>query len=163
MWGFQATWLRPAAMRTARPSSGAGPQGSGGQAWATVGRAPAGGWLSCTSRERLTPGTPPACGEPCQPPLCPAPALPPSLRSSLGGSPLLSFMRLLWGAPRCLSGEEPGCQCGRRGRCRFDPWVGKIPQRRRWRPTPVFFPGESHGQRSLAGLGDKIHLFVGAA
>ena len=34
---------------------------------------------------------------------------------------------------------------------RFDPWVGKIPWRRKWQPTPVFLPGESHGQRSLAG------------
>ena len=32
----------------------------------------------------------------------------------------------------------------------FDPWVGKIPWRRQWQPTPVFLPGESHGQRSLA-------------
>ena len=32
-----------------------------------------------------------------------------------------------------------------------DPWVGKIPRRRAWQPTPVFLPGESHGQRSLAG------------
>ena len=33
----------------------------------------------------------------------------------------------------------------------FDPWVGKIPWRRAWQPTPVFLPGESHGQRSLVG------------
>ena len=33
----------------------------------------------------------------------------------------------------------------------IDPWVGKIPWRREWLPTPVFLPGESHGQRSLAG------------
>ena len=32
---------------------------------------------------------------------------------------------------------------------RFDPWVGKIPWRRAWQPTPVSLPGESHGQRSL--------------
>ena len=32
----------------------------------------------------------------------------------------------------------------------FDSWVGKIPCRRAWQPTPVFLPGESHGQRSLA-------------
>ena len=32
----------------------------------------------------------------------------------------------------------------------FDPWGGKIPWRRVWQPTPVFLPGESHGQRSLA-------------
>ena len=36
-------------------------------------------------------------------------------------------------------------------RLRFDPWVGKIPCRRAWKPTPVFLPGESHGQRSLVG------------
>ena len=33
----------------------------------------------------------------------------------------------------------------------FDPWVGKIPWRRAWQPTPVFLPEESHGQRSLEG------------
>ena len=33
----------------------------------------------------------------------------------------------------------------------FDPWVGKIPWRRKWQPTPVFLPGESHGWRSLVG------------
>ena len=33
----------------------------------------------------------------------------------------------------------------------FDPWVRKIPWRRAWQPTSVFLPGESHGQRSLAG------------
>ena len=33
----------------------------------------------------------------------------------------------------------------------FDPRVGKIPWRRAWQPTPVFLPGESHGQRSLVG------------
>ena len=33
----------------------------------------------------------------------------------------------------------------------FDPWVGKIPWRREWQPTPVFLSGEFHGQRSLAG------------
>ena len=36
-------------------------------------------------------------------------------------------------------------------RPRFDPWVGKIPWRREWLPTPVFLPGEFHRQRSLAG------------
>ena len=54
------------------------------------------------------------------------------------------------GASRWLSGKEPACQCRR---CKFDPWVRKIPWRRKWQPTPVFFPGESHGQRSLAGYG----------
>ena len=35
-------------------------------------------------------------------------------------------------------------------RPRFSPWIGKIPWRRECLPNPVFFPGESHGQRSLA-------------
>ena len=39
-------------------------------------------------------------------------------------------------------------QCGRPG---FDPWVWKIPWRRKWQPTPVFLPEESQGRRSLVG------------
>ena len=35
------------------------------------------------------------------------------------------------------------------------PWFKKIPWRRKWQPTPVFLPGESHGQRSLAGYSPK--------
>ena len=44
--------------------------------------------------------------------------------------------------------------CGkfrRHKRCMFDLWVGKIPWRRKWQPLLVFLPGESHGQRILAG------------
>ena len=37
----------------------------------------------------------------------------------------------------------------------FNPWVGKISWRRKWQPTPVFFPGEFHGQRSLAGYSPR--------
>ena len=58
------------------------------------------------------------------------------------------------GFPGGASGQEPDCRCRRRrgvGRLRFDPWVGQIPWRRAWQPTPVFLPGESHGQKSLAG------------
>ena len=57
----------------------------------------------------------------------------------------------LEGLPGGASGKEPACQCRRRKRCRFDPWVGRIPWRRAWHPTPVFLPGESHGQRGLVG------------
>ena len=39
-------------------------------------------------------------------------------------------------------------QCRRPG---FDPWVRKIPCRRKWQPTPGPLPGEFHGQRSWAG------------
>ena len=49
------------------------------------------------------------------------------------------------------SGKEPGCQCRRLKTRRFDPWLGKVPWRKKWQPTPVFLPGKSHGQRSLGG------------
>ena len=39
----------------------------------------------------------------------------------------------------------------------FDPGVGKIPWRRAWQSTPAFLPGESHGQRSLAGYSPRHH------
>ena len=46
---------------------------------------------------------------------------------------------------------ESVCQCRKWKRHGFDTWVGKIPWRRKWQPTPVFLPGKSHGWRSLAG------------
>ena len=61
-----------------------------------------------------------------------------------------SFLWLLWGFPRWLSGKESACQCRRAG---LTPWVGKTLWRRKQQPTPVFLPGEAHGQRSLAGYG----------
>ena len=57
--------------------------------------------------------------------------------------------------PRWLSSKESACQCSSHGKCGFDPWVGKIPWRRAWQPTPVLVPGESHGQRSLVGFGPR--------
>ena len=39
----------------------------------------------------------------------------------------------------------------------FDPWIRKIPWRRKWQPTPVFLPGKTHGQRSLAGYSPWGH------
>ena len=41
--------------------------------------------------------------------------------------------------------------------CRFNLWVGKILWRRAWQPTPLFFPGESHGERSLVGYSPWGH------
>ena len=49
------------------------------------------------------------------------------------------------------SGKEPVCPCRRLRRSEFYPWVGKIPWRRAWQPTPVFLPEESCGQRNLVG------------
>ena len=42
------------------------------------------------------------------------------------------------GFPSDASGKEPACQCRRRERHEFDRWVGKMPWRRAWQPTPVF-------------------------
>jgi len=49
-----------------------------------------------------------------------------------------------------MSSKESTCQCRRQRRLRFDPWVEKIPRRRKWQPTPVVLPGKSNGQRGLA-------------
>ena len=57
--------------------------------------------------------------------------------------------RLFMGFPGIKDPPANAGRCKRRG---FDPWVRKIPWRRACQPTPVFWPGESHGQRSLAGL-----------
>ena len=55
------------------------------------------------------------------------------------------------GVPGGTSSKEPICQCWSYKRHTCNTWVGKIPRRRAWHPTPVFLPGESHGQRSLVG------------
>ena len=52
------------------------------------------------------------------------------------------------GLPCWLSGKEFACQCRRPG---LNPWIWKIPWRRKWQLTPVFLPGKFHGQRSLVG------------
>ena len=51
--------------------------------------------------------------------------------------------------PGLHSGKESACWCRRHKRCGFSPWVRKIPWSRKWQPTPLFLPGEFHGQRSL--------------
>ena len=56
--------------------------------------------------------------------------------------------------PGGTGGKELICQCRRLKRCRFSSWVGKIPWRRKWQPTPVFLPGKFHAQRSL---GATVH------
>ena len=55
------------------------------------------------------------------------------------------------GLPRWLNGKEYTCQCSRCKTRGLDSWVRKILWRREWQPTPGFWPGESHGQRSLVG------------
>ena len=62
-------------------------------------------------------------------------------------SDFAEFHHRAWGFPGGLAGKEPR----RHKRQRFDPWVGKIPWRKKWQPIPVFLPEKFHGQRSLAG------------
>ena len=61
------------------------------------------------------------------------------------------------GLSRWLSGKASTCQCRRHRRHGFNPWVRKISWRRKWQPTPVFFPGKSHRQRSLVGYSPWGH------
>ena len=51
--------------------------------------------------------------------------------------------------------KRHGSNAAGRKRHGLNPWVGKIPSRRKWQPTPVFLLGKSHGQRSLAGCGPQ--------
>ena len=57
----------------------------------------------------------------------------------------LKEIRFLWlatmgyGLPRWHGGKESACLCRRCRRCEFYPWVGRIPLRRAWQPTPAFF------------------------
>ena len=60
---------------------------------------------------------------------------------------LIIFKGLSW----WLSGKEYAWQCRNHRKHGFNPRVRKIPWRRAWQPTPVFLPGEFHGQRSLVG------------
>ena len=52
--------------------------------------------------------------------------------------------------------KKPLANAGDKRECGLNPWVGKIPWRSAWQPTPVFLPGESHGQRKLAGIVHRV-------
>ena len=64
------------------------------------------------------------------------------------------------GLPRWLSGKESAFQCRSCRSHMFNPWVRKIAWRRAWQSTPGFMPGESHGQKSLAGYSPWDHRRV---
>ena len=66
-------------------------------------------------------------------------------------------LNLRRGLPSWLSGKKFACQHRGHRRRGFDPWIGKIPWRRKWQPIPVFLTGESHEQRSLAGNSPSGH------
>ena len=53
-----------------------------------------------------------------------------------------------------LPGKESTCQCRR---FKFDPWVRKIPWKRKCPPIPAFLSGKFHGQRNLAGYSPWGH------
>jgi len=66
-------------------------------------------------------------------------------------------MYFLIGLPLWLSVKESACQCRR---CGFNPWVGKIPWRRIWQPTPVFLPWTEHpgGLQSMRSQKSQTRL-----
>ena len=65
----------------------------------------------------------------------------------------LSLSLMIWGASLVAQMVKnlPAVQ-----ETRFDPWVRKIPWRRKWQLTPSFLPGESHGQRSLVAPVNRV-------
>jgi len=92
--------------------------------------------------------------------------LPPPVHAQFRGRKWVSWAQELLilsvsslGFPGGSMVKRSACQCRR---LRFDPWMGKIPWRRKWHPTPAFLPtlaslpGKSHGQRSLAGYSPKV-------
>ena len=70
---------------------------------------------------------------------------------------VLSIQEILSTPQVVLAVKKTCLQCRRHKRRGFNPWFGKIPWRRKWQPTPVFLPGKSHGQRSLAGYSPWGH------
>ena len=68
------------------------------------------------------------------------------------------YISKLMGFPGGSVGKESTCNAGDAGD-RFSPWVGKIPWRTAWLPTPVFLPGQrqGHGQRRLVGYSPQGH------
>ena len=61
------------------------------------------------------------------------------------------------GFPGGASGKESACQYRRSRRAAFDLWVGKMSWKRACQPTPVFLPGESHGQRRMVSYSPQGH------
>ena len=72
--------------------------------------------------------------------------------TQLPALPPVTALPELVGFPGGSSSQESA-----RNACRFNPWVRKIPWRRKWQLIPVFLPGESNGQRSLVGYSPWSH------
>ena len=71
-------------------------------------------------------------------------------------SPRITLFYTFFGLPWWPRWKRICLQCRRP---EFDPWVRKIPWRREWQPTPVFLPGEFHGQRSSHNWATKQRQF----
>ena len=81
-----------------------------------------------------------------------SPLYPPTALSRKGSTSLMTLIRSLisfMGLPRWHSDKESTYQCRR---CRFNPWVGKIPWKRKWQPIPVFLPGKIPRTEKPGGL-----------
>ena len=75
-------------------------------------------------------------------------------RLCLSGDFQLISLPIFLGFPGGSEGKQSACNAGDLSSIT---WVGTIPWRRKWQPTPVFLPGESGGQRSLAGYSPWGH------
>ena len=64
-------------------------------------------------------------------------------------------MKIYWTPARWHSGKETHTDARDSRHMDLIPWVRKIPWRRKWQPTPVFLPGESHGQKSPVGYSPR--------
>ena len=84
--------------------------------------------------------------------LCPPPGdlSDPGIEHHMGVITIYILMQL-FGFPAGANGKESTCQCRRCKRHTFNPWVRKIPWRRKWQSTAVFLPRKSHGQKTLVG------------
>ena len=69
----------------------------------------------------------------------------------------LAYSLSVWGSPGGAVIKNLPANTGDERKTRAQSWVRKIPWRRKWLPTPVFLPGEFHGQRSLAGYSPWGH------
>ena len=63
------------------------------------------------------------------------------------------------GFPNNSADKDSACNAGNR-KLEFDPWVGKMPWRRKWQPTPMLLPEIFHGQQSLVGYIQSMGLQI---
>ena len=75
----------------------------------------------------------------------------------MSGSFIYAHIYIYVGFPGGTRGKESTCQWRRHKRCKFDPWTGKIPWRRKWQPTPVSLPGKSHDRAAWRAT---VHRFT---